>query len=81
MVPALTKCVVCPLICLGIGPLFGLGGAALQVTVILCAMPTAVSSYVLTEQMNGNADLAAGSVVVTTVISLPALAALIWLTQ
>ena len=78
--PAVNKCVVCPLVGWGVGLLFGLSGVALQVTVILCAMPTSVSSYVLTEQMKGNADLAAGAVVVSTVASLPMLAILIWLT-
>lgn len=78
--PTVIKCIVCPLIGLGVGTMLGLSESALQVTVILCAMPTAVSSYVLAEQMNGNADLAAGTVVVSTVVSLPTLAILIWLT-
>ncbi len=80
VVPALIKCVVCPLIGLGIATLFGLTGSALQATVILCAMPTAVSGYVLADQMEGDADLAAGTVVVSTAVSLPTLAILIWLT-
>ncbi len=78
--PAVIKCVVCPLIGLGVAALFGLTGSALQVTVILCAMPTAISGYVLADQMDGDADLAAGTVVVSTLFSLPTLAALIWLT-
>jgi len=80
VIPAVNKCVVCPLVGWAVGALFGLSGVALQVTIILCAMPTSVSSYVLTEQMKGNADLAAGAVVVSTVVSLPMLAILIWLT-
>jgi len=80
VVPAIVKCIVCPLIGIGIGLVFGLTGAALQVTVILCAMPTAVSSYVLADQMEGDAALAAGTVVVSTLCSLPTLAVLIWLT-
>ncbi len=80
VVPALVKCVVCPLIGFVVGMLFGLTGPALQVTVILCSMPTAVSSYVLADQMEGDADLAAGTVVVSTVFSLLTLAVVIWLT-
>ncbi len=80
VVPTLIKCVVCPLIGWAVGAAIGLDEVALQVTVILCAMPTAVSSYVMAEQMNGDAALAAGAVVVSTVFSLPSLALLIWLT-
>lgn len=79
--PTVVKCVACPLIGLGVGTMLGLSEAALQVTVILCAMPTAVSSYVLADQMDGDADLAAGTVVVSTLFSLPTLAVLIWLTS
>ena len=81
LVPALVKCVVCPMIGLGVATLFGLTGLALQATVILCAMPTAISGYVLADQMDGDADLAAGTVVVSTLFSLPTLAFLIWLTS
>lgn len=81
LVPAINKCFVCPLVGWGVGTSLGLADVALQVTLILCAMPTAVSSYVLADQMDGNADLAAGTVVVSTVLSLPALAILIWLTS
>lgn len=78
--PAVVKCVVCPLIGWGVGTMLGLSEAALQATVVLCAMPTAVSSYVLADQMEGDSDLAAGTVVVSTLFSLPALVVLIWLT-
>ena len=81
VVPAIVKCIVCPLIGLGAGTLLGLSDAALQVTVILCAMPTAVSSYVLADQMDGDSDLAAGTVVVSTIVSILTLATLIWLTS
>ncbi len=80
VIPAVNKCIVCPLAGWLIGTLLGMNEVALQVTIILCAMPTAVSSYVLAEQMNGDADLAAGTVVVSTILSLPTLAILIWLT-
>jgi predicted permease len=80
VVPAINKCLLCPMIGWLIAASLGLTGVELQVCVILCAMPTAVSSYVLADQMGGNADLAAGTVVVSTVLSLPTLAILIWLT-
>ena len=66
----LVKCIICPAACWAIATLIGLDGAERQVLVILAAMPTAVSSYVLAEQMNSDADLAASSVVVSTAASL-----------
>ena len=54
------------------------GGAERQVLVILAAMPTAVSSFVLAEQMNSDADLAASSVVVSTAASMLTLTALLF---
>jgi len=80
IVPGVVKCVVCPLVGLVIGMILGLSESALQVTVILCAMPTAVSSYVLADQMDGDAVLAAGTVVVSTLVSMFTLALMIWLT-
>ena len=80
LLPTVVKCVLCPLLALAVGKLVGLTGIELQVALILCACPTAVSSYVLADQMNGDGDLAASAVVVCTAFSLPTLAALIWLT-
>lgn len=71
------KNVFCPLVGWVIGRAVGLEGIELLVILILCAMPTAVSSYVLTEQMNGDADLAASSVVVGTACSFVTLSLLL----
>ena len=73
----LIKCIVCPAACWLIATLIGLSGAERQVLVILAAMPTAVSSYVLAEQMNSDADLAASSVVVSTAASMLTLTVLL----
>ena len=45
--------------------------------VVLAAMPTAVSSYVLAEQMNSDAELAASSVAVSTAASMLTLTVLL----
>ena len=71
------KCVVCPAAGWAIASLMGLVGAERQVLVVLAAMPTAVSSYVLAEQMNSDADLAASSVVVSTAVSMLTLTVLL----
>lgn len=70
------KCVVCPAAGWVIATQFGLGGAERLVVVILAAMPTAVSSYVLAEQMNADAELAASSVVFATSFSVVTLSVL-----
>jgi predicted permease len=79
MISTAIKCVVCPAACWAIATLVGLAGAERQVLVILAAMPTAVSSYVLAEQMNSDADLAASSVVVSTAASMLTLTVLLLL--
>ena len=73
----LIKCIVCPAACCAIATLMGLGGAERQVLVVLAAMPTAVSSFVLAEQMKSDADLAASSVVVSTAASMLTLSVLL----
>ena len=70
MVSSTIKCVACPIVGWLIGSSIGLTGIELQVILILCAVPTAISSYVLADQMKGDADLAASSVVICTVFSL-----------
>ena len=77
LLPTIIKCVICPLLGWLIGCLVGLTGIELQVTVILCAVPTAVSSYVMAEQMDADVDLAASSVVICTAFSLLTLGVLL----
>ncbi len=74
------KCIACPLIGWAIGYSVGLEGRELQVILMMCAVPTAVSSYVLTDQMKGDGDLAASAVVVCTAFSLVSLSVVLWLT-
>ena len=71
------KCVVCPAAGWAIASWMGLAGVERQVLVVLAAMPTAVSSYVLAEQMNSDADLAASSVVISTALSMLTLTVLL----
>jgi len=75
------KCVLCPVVGWLFAALLGLTGVDLQVVVILCATPTAVSSYVLADQMNGDADLAASTVVIGTACSMVTLTLLLSLTS
>lgn len=74
------KSIACPLIGWAIGYSVGLEGFELQVILMMCAVPTAVSSYVLTDQMKGDGELAASAVVVCTAFSLISLSAVLFLT-
>ena len=69
LISTVLKNVFCPTVGWLIGRSLGLAGMELLVILILCAVPTAVSSYVLADQMNGDADLAASSVVIGTACS------------
>ena len=80
ILPTVIKCVVCPAICWIVGKSVGLTGVELQATLILSACPTAVSSFVLADQMNGDADLAATSVVVCTAVSFLTLSVILLIT-
>jgi len=77
--PSFIKCILCPLIGLGAGVLFGLTGIELQIIVLLCGMPTAVSSFVLADQMEADTDFAASAVIYSTAISFLTLSILMYL--
>ncbi len=77
LIASALKNVFCPLVGWVIGRLMGLSGIELTVILIMCAVPTAVSSYVLADQLNSDADLAASTVVITTAISLVTLSVLL----
>lgn len=73
------KCVLCPLIGWAVGSALGLAGSDLKAILILCAVPTAISSYVLADQMKSDSDFAASSVVICTGVSLLTLSGLLLL--
>lgn len=70
LLASVVKCVLCPLIGGLVGWLLGLSGFELRAVLILCAVPTAVSGYVLADQMNADRDLAASAVVIGTAFSM-----------
>ena len=80
ILPTVIKCIVCPILCWVIGNSVGLAGLELQALLILSATPTAVSSFVLADQMNGDSDLAAAAVVACTAFSFVTLSAVLLLT-
>jgi predicted permease len=50
----------------------GLDGLALKATVLIAATPTAVVSYVMAREMDGDEQLAAALIIGTTLAALPA---------
>jgi len=64
------KVVFLPAIGFGLARALGLDPWTARVGVLLLACPTAVASYVLTEQMGGDAPLAAKAIVASTLLSI-----------
>lgn len=79
ILPSAIKCIISPLIGFAVGAMLGLSGIELQIVVLLCGMPTAVSSFVLADQMEADSDFAATAIIVCTAISLPSLSLLMLL--
>lgn len=64
------KLVVCPLIMVTLSALIGLRAEMLVPVLIFFGAPTAVSSYPMAQQMDGDGDLAASLVVFTSALSI-----------
>ncbi len=75
----LLKVVWMPVLAWAVFSALGLGSTALSAAVIMLGVPTAVSTYVYTSELGGDAAFASMNVVVTTVASLGTLSVLVWL--
>ena len=78
-VAAVLKTVAVPCLSVLIAMPFHLTDTSRIVLLILSACPTAVASYVMAKQMNGDEALASGAIVISTVLSMPVLAVILWL--
>ncbi|AQQ70251.1 auxin efflux carrier [Limihaloglobus sulfuriphilus] len=76
---SLIKVGFCPLIGYFAADWFGLTDTQKLAVMLLLASPTAVSSYILAEQLNGNKELSASIVVNSTVISFVSFAVILGL--
>ncbi|WP_020561155.1 AEC family transporter [Thiofilum flexile] len=72
------KLLILPLLILGIGLALELNALTLAVVVILAALPTASSAYILARQLGGNADLMAAIITVQTLVALLSLPLVLW---
>jgi len=68
-----------PLAGLLLAHLLGLPPMETGVACLLMATPTAIASYVLTGQLGGDDHLAAGTIVLSTLLSIASLSGVIWL--
>lgn len=74
-----TRLVIAPAVFLSLAAALGFRGTALCTVLILFAAPVAVNTYTMTLQMEGDADLAGGIVLVSTAASCLTLFLWIWL--
>lgn len=74
---SLIKTVAAPLAGLALAGWIGLAQPELRIALILLACPTAAASYVMAQQMGADEGLTANIIVLSTVLSLPALAVIV----
>lgn len=74
---ALVKTLLSPLLGWAVARLFGLSGLETKIVMILMACPTAVVSYTMAVEMKGDGTLAAGTIALSVITSLGALAAIV----
>jgi len=78
---ATCKVIVFPAVGLGFLWLLDVGGSSFRMAMIFFALPIAPSAYVLAAQLQSDANLAAASIVLSTVVALFTLPAVLWLIQ
>ena len=74
---ALVKTTVSPMLGWAVGRTMGLGGVELKMLMILMATPTAIISYAVAIELKGDEAIAAGSIVLSVLISVVMLAVVI----
>ncbi len=81
LVATTAKLVAFPLMTAGLALLLGIDGLLLQVAILLSALPTASSAYILARQLGGDAPLMAGIISGQTLlatVTIPLVLGLLW---
>lgn len=81
LVATAAKLVAFPLMTAGLALLLGIDGLLLQVAILLSALPTASSAYILARQLGGDAPLMAGIISGQTLlatVTIPLMLGLLW---
>lgn len=69
MISSVIKVIITPLVFMPVGILLGMRGYELGILFVYCAAPAAVSSYIMSAGMGGDADIASNIVVYSTLLS------------
>lgn len=81
LVSSAAKLVIFPVLTLGLAMMLGMEGRLVQVAILLAALPTATSSYILARQLGGDAPLMAAIIsgqTLLAMITLPLLLGVLW---
>ncbi len=81
LVSTVLKLLAFPVMTAGLALLFGVEGVLVQVVVLLAALPTATSAYILARQLGGDAPLMAGIISGQTLLaiaSIPLMLSILW---
>lgn len=79
LVSSALKLLAFPLMATGLAWLLGLDGVLVQVVVMLAALPTATSAYILARQLGGDAPLMAGIISGQTLLAMISIPVMLWL--
>ncbi len=72
------KVAILPLIALSLAAAFGIDGTPRLILLILTGCPTAAASYIMARQLGGDEPLAAGAIILSTILAIPSLALLLY---
>ncbi len=81
LVASTAKLLLFPLMTAGLALALGLDGLLVQVAILLTALPTATSSYILARQLGGDAPLMAGIIsgqTLLAMVTMPLMLGLLW---
>ncbi len=71
---SIVKVLAGPLIAYALGRWLGIVGVEMRILLVLSACPTAAAAFIMAKQMRGDESLAAGSIALSTVLSIVSLA-------
>jgi predicted permease len=78
IVGTLMKIVVNPLLGLGLAVLLGMPADEIRIALLLLACPTAITAYVMTQQLGGDAPLSAAIIVLTSLFAIAPFAIILY---
>jgi len=77
LLAAVFKTIASPLIGYAVGRISGLDAGEMRVVLVLMACPTAAASYTMVRELGGDENIAAGAIVLSTLLSMGSLAVIL----